>query len=103
MSQSALNKHLDDLKENGTLLVDKDKVKSVPKVTAKVFRISATKVAKTTLKSEIFANAIMLGALTRITRIVGEEAVRQAIVDSVSEETKEKNLEGFRIGLALAK
>lgn len=102
MSQNALNKHLDDLKENGILLVDRDKVKEVPKVEAKIFSVPATRIAETELKSRIYANAIMLGALTKITGIVSEEAVKKAIVDSVSKETKERNLEGFEKGLGLA-
>jgi len=101
LSQNALNKHLDDLRENGILLVDRDKVKEVPKVEAKVFSVPATRIAETELKSRIYANAIMLGALTKITGIVSEEAVKKAIVDSVSEETKERNLEGFGKGLGL--
>ena len=101
MSQSALNKHLDDLKENGILLVDRDKVKEVPKVKAKVFSIPATRIAETELKSRIYANVIMLGVLTKITGVVSEEAVKKAIVDNVSEETKETNLEGFKKGLGL--
>ncbi len=101
MSQNALNKHLDDLKENGILLVDRDKIKEVPKVNAKVFSIPATRIAKTELKSRIYANAIMLGALTKKTGIVSEEAVKKAIVDSVSKETKETNLKGFEKGPGL--
>ena len=101
MSQNALNKHLDDLKKNGILLVDRDKVKEVPKVKAKVLGIPATRIAETKLKSKIYANTIMLGALTKITGIVSEEAVKKAIVNSVSEETKETNLEGFEKGLGL--
>lgn len=102
MSQSALNKHLDDLKENGILLVDRDKVKEVPKVEAKVFSVPATRIAETELKSRIYANAIMLGALTKITGVVSKKALKKAIVDSVSKETKERNLEGFGKGLGLA-
>jgi 2-oxoglutarate ferredoxin oxidoreductase subunit gamma len=98
MSQSALDKHLRDLKENGTLLVDGDIVKQVPKIKAKVFQIPATKIAETELGSRIYANAVMLGALTRITRIVSKEAVEKAIADSVPEETKENNLKGFKKG-----
>jgi 2-oxoglutarate ferredoxin oxidoreductase subunit gamma len=101
MSQNALDKHLDDLKENGILLVDRDRVKDIPKVKAKVFSIPATRIAETELNSRIYANAIMLGALTTITGVVSEEAVKKAIVDSVSEETKETNLEGFGKGLRL--
>lgn len=100
MSQTALEKHLKDLKEDGILLVDEDLVK-VPKIRAKIFKIPATKMAETKLKSKIFANVIMLGALTKITGIVSRQAVEKAITESVSNKTKEPNIRGFRIGLNL--
>ena len=98
MSQSALDKHLKDLRATGTLLVDRDMVKEVPTIKAKVFQIPATKVAEAELGARIYANAVMLGALTRITRIVSKDAVERAIVDSVPEETRAKNLAGFERG-----
>lgn len=102
MSQSALNKHLKDLKEGGTLLVDEDIVKKIPKLKAKIFKIPATKIAETALKSRIYVNVVMLGALTKITNLVTEEAVKKAIINSVPEETKEGNLEGFKKGITRA-
>jgi len=99
MSQSALDKHLKDLKENGTLLVDEDLVKKVPEKT-KVFKIPATKIAETELQSKTYANAIMLGALTKITGMVSEEAAKKAIVDSVPKEAKDNNLNGFKKGFS---
>lgn len=101
MSQTALEKHLKNLKEDGTLLVDEDLVREVPKIRAKIFKIPATKMAETKLKSKIFANMIMLGALTKITGIVSQQAVEKAITESVSNKTKENNIRGFRIGLNL--
>ena len=98
MSQSALDKHLKDLKEEGTLLVDKDMVKKIPKIKAKIFEIPATKIAETELKSRIYANAVMLGALTQIANLVAKEAAEKAIIRSVPEETKESNLKGFKKG-----
>lgn len=98
MSQSALDTHFKDLKENGILLVDGDLVKRVPKIEANVFRIPATKIAETELKSRIYANVVMLGALTKITRIVSKDIVEKAIADSVPQETKENNLNGFKKG-----
>ena len=102
MSQSALDKHLKDLKEGGTLLVDRDMVKKTPKIKAKIFKIPATKIAETELKSRIYANVVMLGALTKITGITSEESAMKAILASVPEETKEANLKGFERGVACA-
>lgn len=101
MSQSTLNQYLKDLKENKILLVDEDMVKEVPSVEARVFKIPATKVAETKLKSRIYANVVMLGALTKITGIVSKRSVEKAIIDSVSEEMRENNLRGFKMGFGL--
>lgn len=98
MSQSALDKHLGDLKANGTLLLDEDVLKKTPKIKANIFRIPATKIAQTELKSRIYANVVMLGALTKITGVVSKGSMEKAIADSVSAETKEYNLRGFKKG-----
>jgi len=101
MSQGALDKHLKDLKENGVLLVDEGLVEKVPEVNAKVFKVPATKVAETELKSRMYANVVMLGALTKITNVVSEKSVERAIIDSVPKEAIENNIEGFKKGTQL--
>jgi len=101
MSQTALEKHKKDLKENGILLVEEDMVAVAFDVQAKVFKVPATKTAEVELKSKIYANVVMLGALTRITGLVSKSAVEKAIVDSVSKEEQEKNINAFRIGFQI--
>jgi len=99
MDQSSLKEHLDDLKENGILLVDEHMVPEVPHVSAEVFRIPATKVAETELRSSVYANVFMLGALVGITKIVTAEAVEKAIGDAVGQEYLEQNLKGLKKGI----
>ena len=101
MSQSAIERHLKDLKEKGTLIVDEDMVKRLPETKAKIFRIPATKTAEKLLKSRLYANIVILGALTKITGIVKEKAVEKAITDSVPETAREANISVFREGLKL--
>lgn len=101
MSQSAVEIHSKDLKENGILIVDEDMVKQLPETKAKVFRIPATKTAEKLLKSRLYANVVMLGALAKITGIVKEKAVEKAIIDCVPENAREINISGFREGLKL--
>jgi 2-oxoglutarate ferredoxin oxidoreductase subunit gamma len=95
MSQSAVEMHLKDLKKKGILIVDEDMVEHLPETKAKVFRVPATKTA------EIYANVVMLGALTKITGIVKRETIEKAIADSVPETAIEANISGFREGLKL--
>jgi 2-oxoglutarate ferredoxin oxidoreductase subunit gamma len=101
MSQSAVEKHLKDLKGKGVLVVDEDTVGYIPKTKVKLFRIPATKTAEKLLKSRLYANVVMLGALAKITGIVKEEAVEKAITDSVPESAREANIAGFREGLRI--
>lgn len=101
MSQTALDKNLKDLKQNGTLLIDPDIVKNVPETKAKVYKIAATETADSRLKSKMYANIIILGALARITGLVKTAAVEKAIVDSVPEKLKDIDIEAFRIGKEL--
>jgi 2-oxoglutarate ferredoxin oxidoreductase subunit gamma len=101
MSQAALEKNKKDLKENGTLLVEEDMVNVSPDIQAKVFKVPATKTAEAELRSKIYTNVVMLGALTRITGLVSKEAVEKAITDSVPKEAQENNINAFRIGFQI--
>ncbi len=102
MSQTALDKHLNDLKEEGTLIIDDEMIKAVPSTKARVFKVSASKTAETELQSRMYANMVMLGAITKITKAVTQNSVEKAISDTFSGETAEKNVEAFRTGLKLA-
>ena len=102
MSQTALDKHLKDLKEKGILILDTDLIKETPSVNAKVFKVEATKIAETELKSKMYANMVMLGAIAKITKLVTPVAVEKSISDTFTGETKEKNTAAFRAGLRAA-
>lgn len=101
MSQNALDARIKDLKENATLLVDRDLVKKIPEVKAQVHKFPATKTSETQLKSKIYANVVILGALTKTTNIVSKEAVEKAITASVKPDTIKTNLRAFKAGLNL--
>ena len=83
-------------------MLDDGMVKKIPRIEAEIFTIPVTKIAETELKSRIYANVVMLGALTKITGMISEESVRKAILASVPEGTKEANLHGFKMGLRVA-
>ena len=100
MDQDALDVNIRDLKEDGVVLIDKDLVKP-PGIRAKTYSLPVTEVAESSLRSKMFANVIMLGALTEITDIASKEAMEKAIVSSVRLETAEANLRAFKIGLTL--
>jgi 2-oxoglutarate ferredoxin oxidoreductase subunit gamma len=107
MSHEALVKYLDGLKEGGTLIVDPDMIKEeeilpfVEKHNINYYKVPVTKTAAEKIKLKIVANIVMIGAITKITKVVSEEAVRKAIAESVPPGTEEKNLAAFEAGMEL--
>ena len=98
MSQTAVEKHLKDLKEDGLLLIDSTNVKEIPKIKANVHKIPATEVSEKDFGKKIYANMIMLGALTKITEILSRDAIERAIKDTISEKTISANIQAFKKG-----
>lgn len=101
MNQEALAKHVKRLKKDGILVVDSSKVRRIPKTKAKIFKIAATQTAKNMFGDAIFANLIILGAFTKITNIVNNDAMIQAIRESVPRKTVEVNVNAYKKGQQL--
>jgi 2-oxoglutarate ferredoxin oxidoreductase subunit gamma len=108
MSHAALMAYLDDLKEGGILIVDPDMISEeevmpfVRKHNIRLYKAPATRTAAEEIGIKIVANIVMIGAITRITKVVSEEAARAAIAESVPPGTEKKNLSAFEAGLKLA-
>ena len=101
MNQEALDRHLKDLKENGVLIVDSTYVKKIPETRAKMLKIPATERAEKAFGDRIYANMLMLGALTEATNIVSEKSIKKAIQDAVAKNTANINKEAYDKGKEL--
>jgi 2-oxoglutarate ferredoxin oxidoreductase subunit gamma len=101
MNQEALDKLLKDLKEDGTLIIDSTSVSSIPETKARVHKLPLTETAKKTFGEAMYANMVMLGAATKITRLVTEQSMERTIGENVSKRTVENNISAFRKGLQL--
>jgi 2-oxoglutarate ferredoxin oxidoreductase subunit gamma len=108
MSQTALITYLNDLKDGGTLIIDPDIVSEkeilpfIEQHKIKLYKAPATKTASEEIGIKIVANIVMIGAITKITNVVSEEAARISITESVPPGTEKKNLAAFEAGLKLA-
>ena len=100
--------YLDDIKDGGILIIDPDMIVEeevlpfVKEHNIKLYRAPATRTAAEKLGLKIVANIVMVGAITRITKIVSEEAARKSVAESVPKGTQDKNLAAFDAGAALA-
>jgi 2-oxoglutarate ferredoxin oxidoreductase subunit gamma len=101
MSQEGFEKYGTDAEEPAIMLVASPLVHSRPK--CRCIDVPATREAKQTLKKDIVANIVMLGALIAATHVVSETALEKAILDSVPKGTEELNRKAMQLGLQLGK
>ncbi len=87
MSQEAMDKLLKDLKENGILIVDSTNVTRFPETKTNVYKIPITETAKKQYGEAIYANMVMLGVFTKLTKLVTVQSMEKAIGESVSVKT----------------
>jgi len=98
MNQEAVEENIKDLKKTGILLVDSTNVKNLPETRARTFKIPATKMAEKAFSDRLYANMLMLGALTKITDVVSEQSMDKAIMDVAPEEVLSANLQAYKKG-----
>ena len=107
MSNEALIKYIDDLKEEGTLIVDpgttdiNEVSDFIKEHNIKVYETPATMTAIEEIGIKIVANIVMVGAITKITKVISKQAAIKAIEDSVPKGTEKKNIQAFEVGYAL--
>lgn len=95
MSQTALDTYLSELKEEGTLMLDKGLVNSDREYT---LGLPATKIAENEIGIKKVANIVMLGYFTAKTEMVTKGSMKEAINELVPKGTEEKNIEAFKRG-----
>lgn len=107
MSQEAYEKFSDELAPGGTLLIDANLVTlDNTREDVGLFAVPATKIAEE-MGNRIFANVVMVGFFTAITRIVSPESVQLALPGLIPERFIDQNNEafdrGYKYGLELLK
>jgi 2-oxoglutarate ferredoxin oxidoreductase subunit gamma len=97
-AQDSINRFGDVLKPDGILIADSDMVHEIPSTVKQLYRVPATSLARHEIKIAVVANMIMLGALFKITGVVGRQALEQAIAASVPKGKEQINLDAFHLG-----
>jgi 2-oxoglutarate ferredoxin oxidoreductase subunit gamma len=103
MSQHAYNDYIDEVKSEGTVILDPDMIPREKELkNMKVFRVPATKIAEE-LGRKIVANIVMLGAFVAITGAIDENALKESIKANIPKGTEELNLTAFKRGYEYGK
>lgn len=97
ISGEGYEKYRDELKDDGTLIYEKDLVHPVFKNGQAAFGVPSTRIAET-LGKPIVQNIVMLGFFAAATRLVSREEMRAAVKSSVPAGTEDVNLKAFDAG-----
>ena len=100
LSQEACDKYASNLKKDGLLIVDSDKVGRVPVSQALKFPI--TRMATESTGNAITANVVALGVLVGLTGVVSRQAIEQAVTIRAPKGTEELNLAALNTGFEMA-
>ncbi len=102
MAQEAFNSYLPDCRDDTVLIIDPDLV-TQSDVGRPIYKVRVQKIAEE-LGNKIVTNIAMVGALTGIYDLgVPDEAVKQAVIDSVPKKFMELNINAFEKGLEAGK
>jgi 2-oxoglutarate ferredoxin oxidoreductase subunit gamma len=102
LTQEALDKYWKDLRPGGWLVIDSDAVTRVPEGDWRIVRVPFVRLARERLGRPVVANILALGVIVRLTGVVSEEAVEEAILARVPRGTEELNRKAYQLGLVIA-
>ncbi len=97
MSADGYEMYRDDLKEDGTLIYERDLIEPALKKGQKGYGVPSTRIAES-LGRAIVQNIVMLGFYAAVTKSVPRDAMREAVRNSVPAGTEELNLKAFDSG-----
>jgi len=100
LSQEACDKYASNLKKEGLLIVDSEKVGRVPFSSA--IKVPITRLAAEATGKTITANVVALGLLVGLTGVVSREAIEKAVLARAPKGTEEINRLALQAGFASA-
>jgi len=103
LTQESCTKYYKDVKGDGTLLVDEDFVREIPKGTFKVIKLPIIRTAAEEIGKSFVANIVAIGAIAAITGQVSYESIEKAVLSRVPKGTEEMNRKALKAGFDLAK
>lgn len=102
LTQESFDRYNKDVKEGGIIIVDEQAVNSIPEGKFSLYKIPIIKLAREKVGRALVANIIALGIIAGISKIVSENALKQAIGARVPKGTEELNYHAFQIGLEVS-
>jgi 2-oxoglutarate ferredoxin oxidoreductase subunit gamma len=100
MSQEACDKYAGNLKKDGILIVDQERVGRVS--SNRAIKVPITRLAEESSGKSITATVVALGVLVGLTGVVSRQAITQAVAARAPKGTEEMNRAALSAGFAAA-
>jgi 2-oxoglutarate ferredoxin oxidoreductase subunit gamma len=100
MSQEACDKYAGNVKKDGLLIVDQERVGRVP--SSRAIKVPITRLAQESSGKSITASVVALGVLVGLTGVVSRNAITQAVANRAPKGTEEMNQAALSAGFAAA-
>jgi 2-oxoglutarate ferredoxin oxidoreductase subunit gamma len=100
MSQEACDKYAGNLKKDGILIVDQERVGRVP--SSRAIKVPITRLAQESSGKSITANVVALGVLVGLTGVVSRQAITQAVAARAPKGTEDMNKAALLAGFEAA-
>lgn len=100
MSQEACDKYAGNLKKDGLLIVDQERVGRVP--SNRAIKVPITRLAQESSGKSITASVVALGVLVGLTDVVSRNAITQSVANRAPKGTEEMNQAALSAGFAAA-
>ncbi len=99
LTQESCDEYFKDMKDDGLLIVDSDRVRQLP--TARAFSLPFISTAKEKVGTPVVANVVSLAAVAAISRICSKESIENAVLKRAPRGTEEKNKLACSLGYQL--
>jgi len=103
LTQTACDKYVKNLSEDGILVADSSIVKEIPSISAKIYQFPITETAQKNLGTKLVTNIISLGIIVGLTEVVSKDAIRKAVFSRVPPKAREVNEKALFLGFDIAK
>ena len=102
LTQEAYDKYIGDLKPDGILIADKERVIRMNDGSYQTYLLPILETAQYKVGKIIVANIVALGAIVEISKVVSKEALESATLARVPRGTEELNKRALSAGMELA-
>jgi 2-oxoglutarate ferredoxin oxidoreductase subunit gamma len=102
LTQKACDSYSRQLKKDGILIVDENRVSAIPPGSFRLCRLPILQTARVKLAKEVVANMICVGIVGMLSRLASKEDLHKAVLARVPKGTQEINRRALEAGFGLA-